>query len=92
MNPFAAQVTALLLVGMAASSSAAGQSSSVKWPGGAQAAVVLSYDDSLRSQLDVAVPQLDRAGFKGTFFLSGTFAQEDVERWRKVADVRPRAR
>ena len=64
MNPFAAQVTALLLVGMAASSSAAGQSSSVKWPGGAQAAVVLSYDDSLRSQLDVAVPQLDRAGFK----------------------------
>ena len=85
MNQFAAQVTAVSLAGMAALSSPAGQSSSVKWPDGAQAAVVLTYDDSLRSQLDVAVPQLDRAGFKGTFFLSGTFAQEDVERWRKVA-------
>jgi peptidoglycan/xylan/chitin deacetylase (PgdA/CDA1 family) len=39
----------------------------------------------LRSQLDIALPQLDAAGFKGTFFLSGTFAQEDVERWRTVA-------
>lgn len=55
------------------------------WPGGHQAAIVLTYDDALRSQLDVAVPQLDAAGFKGTFFLSGTFQQEDVERWRAVA-------
>lgn len=85
MNRFAVPGTALLIAGMAALSSAAGQSTSVKWPGGAQAAVVLSYDDALRSQLDVAVPQLDRAGFKGTFFLSGTFAPEDVERWRNVA-------
>ncbi len=56
-----------------------------RWPGGRQAAIVLTYDDALRSQLNIAVPQLDAAGFKGTFFLSGTFVQEDVERWRAVA-------
>lgn len=39
-----------------------------KWPEGKLAAVVLTYDDALSSQLDVAIPQLDSAGFKGTFF------------------------
>ena len=57
----------------------------MKWPDGKQAAIVLTYDDALRSHLDVALPQLDAAGFKGTFFLSGTLPQEDVERWRKAA-------
>jgi peptidoglycan-N-acetylglucosamine deacetylase len=55
------------------------------WPGSRHAAIVLTYDDSLRSQLANAIPQLDAAGFKATFFLSGTFQQEDVERWRAVA-------
>lgn len=55
------------------------------WPGGHHAAIVLTYDDALRSQLDNAVPVLDANGFKGTFFLSGTFKQEDVERWRAAA-------
>jgi peptidoglycan/xylan/chitin deacetylase (PgdA/CDA1 family) len=59
--------------------------SPTKWPDGRQAAIVLTYDDALRSHLDVAIPQLDAAGLKGTFFLAGTFPQEDVERWRKVA-------
>lgn len=54
------------------------------WPNGAKAAVVLTYDDALASQLDHAVPQLDAAGFKGTFFLSGV-KQVDVPRWRAVA-------
>ena len=61
------------------------QQAPINWPNGAKAAVVLTYDDAIRSQLDIAIPQLDAAGFKGTFFLSGTFQQEDVERWRKVA-------
>jgi len=55
------------------------------WPGGHRAAIVLTYDDALTSQLDNAVPVLDAAGFKGTFFLSGTFKQADVDRWRAVA-------
>ena len=55
-----------------------------RWPHGAKAAVVLSYDDALASQLDHAVPVLDRAGFKGTFFL-GNVRREHVARWRAVA-------
>jgi peptidoglycan/xylan/chitin deacetylase (PgdA/CDA1 family) len=41
------------------------------WPNGAQAAVSLTNDDALTSQLSFAVPALDRAGLKATFFLSG---------------------
>jgi hypothetical protein len=37
----------------------------MKWPDGNRAAMVLTYDDALRSHLDVALPQLDSAGFKG---------------------------
>jgi peptidoglycan/xylan/chitin deacetylase (PgdA/CDA1 family) len=55
-----------------------------QWPNGAKAAVVLTYDDALDSQLDNAVPALDAAGFKGTFFLSNV-KQADVPRWRAVA-------
>ncbi len=55
-----------------------------RWPGGAKAAVVLTYDDALPSQLDHAVPALDAAGLKGTFFLANVRAQ-DVARWRAVA-------
>ena len=56
-----------------------------EWPNGARAAVVLSYDDALTSQLDHAVPVLDEAGLKATFFLSNV-RRSDIERWRSVAD------
>ncbi len=85
MHRTAALLVLVLTAATLCPSPAVGQSSPIKWPQAAQAAVVLSYDDSLRSQLDIAVPQLDRAGLKGTFFLSGTFAPEDVDRWRTVA-------
>src|SRR5687767_15529074 len=39
-----------------------------RWPNGARAVIVLTYDDALTSQLDHAIPVLDEAGFKGTFF------------------------
>lgn len=39
------------------------------WPGGAQAAVSLSYDDGMGSGLDQAIPDLESAGFRGTFYL-----------------------
>ena len=55
------------------------------WPAGKTAAIVLTYDDSLVSHLDVAAPQLDAAGFHGTFFLNGTFASVLVPRWRALA-------
>lgn len=54
-----------------ASASKAADPPSCQWPHGAKAAVSLTYDDALASQLEYAVPALDRAGLKATFFLSG---------------------
>jgi peptidoglycan/xylan/chitin deacetylase (PgdA/CDA1 family) len=47
----------------------------VAWPGGKRAAVSLTYDDGLDSQLENAAPQLDEFGLKATFFLT----QENME-------------
>jgi len=56
------------------------------WPDGRGAAIALTYDDAKSSQLDVAIPQLDAAGLKGTFFLTAdNMSQQDVSRWRAVA-------
>jgi peptidoglycan/xylan/chitin deacetylase (PgdA/CDA1 family) len=56
------------------------------WPGGRKTAVVLTYDDSLASQLDIALPALDAVALKGTFFLIGSqIRPEQVERWRAAA-------
>jgi peptidoglycan/xylan/chitin deacetylase (PgdA/CDA1 family) len=52
---------------------------------GHKAAIALTYDDSLHSQLDIAVPQLDAAGLKGTFFLMGRQVGDQVPRWKEVA-------
>jgi peptidoglycan-N-acetylglucosamine deacetylase len=57
------------------------------WPQGRHAAITLTYDDAIaRSHLSVAIPQLDRAGLKGTFFLMGkAILPGDVPRWRAAA-------
>jgi peptidoglycan/xylan/chitin deacetylase (PgdA/CDA1 family) len=58
-----------------------------KWPGGAGAAVSLSYDDALNSQLDTALPALNKHGLRATFYL--TLASDTVARrlpeWRSAA-------
>ncbi len=56
-----------------------------KWPGNKKAAIVLTYDDALQSQLDIAIPQLNSFHFKGTFFLTGTLTEKDIVRWRNAA-------
>lgn len=57
------------------------------WPHGTGAAVCLTYDDSLASQLDIAYPQLQAAGLKGTFFLqaNGNTMADRIDEWRQVA-------
>lgn len=47
-----------------------------------KAIIVLTYDDALNSQLNVAIPQLDSAHLNGTFFLTGNISQETLPRWR----------
>jgi peptidoglycan/xylan/chitin deacetylase (PgdA/CDA1 family) len=58
------------------------------WPGGSEGAVSLTFDDSMPSQLDNALPILDRVGFKATFYLTPEYAldwNKNIERWRQVA-------
>jgi len=57
-----------------------------KWPDGKKAVVVFTYDDGLDCHLDVAVPQLDEFGLKGTFFCTGNSNSLDVrmEDWRAI--------
>src|SRR5207244_797428 len=55
------------------------------WPGGARAAVSLTYDDGLNSQLDNAVPELKRLGMKATFFLTENNAHWRLADWEALA-------
>lgn len=57
------------------------------WPQEARAAVSLSFDDAAPSQLDQAIPILNRYGVKGTFYVNpvrGTRVERDAERWRQA--------
>lgn len=40
------------------------------WPGGARAAICLTYDDGMATHLDRAAPALEAHGLRGTFFVS----------------------
>jgi peptidoglycan/xylan/chitin deacetylase (PgdA/CDA1 family) len=54
----------------------------ITWPKNKKAVIVLTYDDALASQLDVAIPQLDAAHLKATFFLTGYITDKTIPRWR----------
>lgn len=58
-----------------------------KWPDGKKAAVVFTYNDGLDCHLDVAVPQLEEFGFKGTFYCTGNSPSlyNRTEDWRSIA-------
>ncbi len=57
------------------------------WPNGAKAAVSLAYDDALDTQLDNAIPALDRHGLKGTFYLTlaADTLRDRLPAWRAAA-------
>ena len=76
------------LVGLVFSGAVAAQDAPpFAWPDGARAAVSLSYDDALPSQLDNAIPALDRHGLKGTFYLilSAESVRTRMDDWRAAA-------
>lgn len=52
---------------------------------GQPAAVSLTYDDGLTSQLDHALPQLDARGLRATFFLTADNMDGQWDRWRAAA-------
>jgi len=57
------------------------------WPYATKAAVSLSYDDALNSQLDNAIPTLDKYGFKGSFYLTlnSLVVNARLNEWRIIA-------
>jgi len=57
------------------------------WPGGAKIAISLSYDDALNSQLDNAIPALDKYNFKASFYVlpNSTVIRDRMEEWRSAA-------
>lgn len=63
--------------------------SAFTWPDGARAAVSLAYDDALDSQLDNALPVLDRYGIKGSFYLtlSNPAVAKRMAAWRAAAQA-----
>jgi peptidoglycan/xylan/chitin deacetylase (PgdA/CDA1 family) len=76
---------ATLMLALAAGAPAAAQTA-FAWPKGKRAAIVLTYDDAMPSQLAVAIPQLDAAGLKGTFFLDAdSLTPAEILRWRGAA-------
>jgi peptidoglycan/xylan/chitin deacetylase (PgdA/CDA1 family) len=57
----------------------------ITWPDHKKAVIVLTYDDALHSQLNVAIPQLDSVHLKGTFFLTGDLNSQTIPQWRKAS-------
>lgn len=53
------------------------------WFGNKRAAISLTYDDGYVSNLDVAIPQLEAAGLRGTFYLITNLpdVQNNILRW-----------
>ncbi|MEM3648640.1 MAG: polysaccharide deacetylase family protein [Thermoproteota archaeon] len=57
------------------------------WPSGFKAAVSLTFDDGLPSQLNLGIPLLEKYGFKGTFYITPKDDYEErLKSWREVAD------
>ena len=58
-----------------------------EWPDGRKAAISLAYDDALDSQLDNAIPALDRHGLKGSFYLvlANAAVGKRLDEWRRAA-------
>ncbi|MDB5146560.1 MAG: polysaccharide deacetylase [Mucilaginibacter sp.] len=53
-------------------------------PAHKKAIIVLTYDDGINSQLNIAIPQLDSAHLTATFFLMGNMTETTLPRWRAV--------
>lgn len=57
-----------------------------QWPGGAKAALSLTYDDGAENNLDAAIPDLDAADLRGTFYIVPAYeeAQRRQDDWQEA--------
>lgn len=65
---------------------ASASGASFSWPSAARAAVSLTYDDAIATDLDVARPALERHGLRATFFLTGSSPQiaQRTDEWKAL--------
>ena len=81
-----AYVTPLLLLFLFFTTNAAAQEEGFRWPDGKKAAVCMSYDDGIMSHIQQAIPDLNAAGFRGTFYIQATNLRPDmIAAWRIAA-------
>ena len=59
----------------------------IAWPDGQKMAISLSYDDALNSQLDIAIPALDKHGITASFYLTlaSPVVRDRLGEWRAAA-------
>ncbi|MEZ4860866.1 MAG: polysaccharide deacetylase family protein [Caldilineaceae bacterium] len=56
------------------------------WPNACQGAISLTFDDGVQSQLDLAIPMLDRHGLRATFYVNPRDNYRDqLVPWRAAA-------
>lgn len=79
----------LFLTCALASAVSAVQAEPFSWPQDEKMAVSLSYDDTLNSQLDNAIPTLNQYNLKGSFYLllSTPVITERLGEWRAAAEA-----
>lgn len=84
---FAGLIICMFAIIVAPPAPAAAARQTFEWPGGVRAAVSLAYDDALDSQLDNALPALNKAGLKASFYLqlSNPSVRERMAAWRTAA-------
>jgi len=57
--------------------------SDAPFPDGCSGAVSLTFDDGMASQLDVAIPMLNRHGLRGTFYVNPRGSSPTADDWRE---------
>ncbi|GMV80739.1 MAG: hypothetical protein AMXMBFR7_19230 [Planctomycetota bacterium] len=61
--------------------------SAYAWPNGREAAISLTFDDGTKSQLERAIPYMNKLGLRGSFYLNPKDGEweERLQPWRAVA-------
>jgi len=57
------------------------------WPDNKKAAISLTFDDAINCQFTIALPMLNKYGFKSTFFIIASFVQPQLKGWQPVIDA-----
>jgi oligosaccharide reducing-end xylanase len=57
------------------------------WLDNKKAALSLTFDDAINGQFTVALPMLNKYGFRSTFFIITSFVQPQLHGWQPVIDA-----